>query len=78
MRPDGPIRVRVTLTLDSAEAAALGMVAGAAVDASVMLADMDMIDESVVQNAQQILAWAIRAAGALEILEQGPGTNAEE
>ena len=77
IKPDGPITVRVTLTLNASEAAALGMVAGAAVDASVLLAGMDMVDEDTVNNAQQILQWAIRATTALEILENGPAPTAD-
>lgn len=75
IKPDGPITVRVTLTLDAAETAALGMVAGAAIDASVVASDL--VDESVVANAQQILQWAIRASTALEILESGPAPAAD-
>ncbi len=59
--------VRVTLTLNAAEAAALGLVAGAAIDASVL--EAGMVDKDTVINAQELLEWSTRAAVALKILE---------
>ena len=68
--PDGTSAYRVTLTLDAAETAALGEVAGVAVDASVLLADM--VPESTLANAEAILAWASRASLALAAREDAP------
>lgn len=75
IQEDGRPSVLVTLTLDSAEATALGEVAGVAVDASVLLADM--VPPDVLGNAEAILAWASRSAIALNILENGPARGEE-
>ena len=64
---DGTSAHRVVLTMDSAEAAALGEVAGVAVDASVLLADM--VPPTVLANAEAILSWASRASVALALRE---------
>lgn len=74
IQEDGTTAHRVVLSLDSAEAAALGEVAGAAVDLSVIASDM--VDERISTNAEAIHIWAVRATLALSLLEEGP--DAEE
>lgn len=64
---DGTSAFRVTLTLDSSEAAALGEVAGAAIDASVLVPDL--VAENTLANAEAILTWAARATLALGMRE---------
>lgn len=68
IREDGTAAHRVVLTLDASEAAALGEVAGGAVDLSVIAPDM--LDDRVAANAEAIHAWAVRATLALSLLEE--------
>lgn len=65
IRPDTPI-TRVTLTMDIAEVMALGLVAGAAIDASVVV--NDMVDDETATNAMEILRWTAKAVDALHAL----------
>lgn len=65
LRPGTPI-TRVTLTMDLDEVMALGYVAGAAIDASVLASDM--VDEETATNAMEILRWTAKAADALASL----------
>ncbi|HJV99830.1 MAG TPA: hypothetical protein VJ617_12125 [Arthrobacter sp.] len=65
IRPGTPV-TRVTLTMDIEEVQALALVAGAAIDASVLAADH--VDNETAINAQEILRWAMRAAEALAAL----------
>lgn len=65
IRPGTPV-TRVQLVMDIDEVMALGLVAGAAIDASVLVADM--VDEDTADNAMEILRWTARAAEALNIL----------
>ena len=65
IRPGTPV-TRVTLTMDIDEVMALGFVAGAAIDASVVA--KDMVEPETVVNAQEILRWASRAVDALQAL----------
>lgn len=65
IRPDTPL-TRVTLTMDIHEVMSLGLVAGAAIDASVMV--NDMVDSETAANAVEVLRWTARAVEALEAL----------
>ena len=62
VKPGVPL-TRVTLTMDLDEVMALGLVAGAAIDASVLV--NDVVDEDTATNAQEILRWSARAVEAL-------------
>ena len=73
LRPGTPL-TRVQLTLDIDEVMALGLVAGAAIDASVLVSDM--VDASTADNAQETLRWATRAVDALNALT--PGSDGKE
>jgi hypothetical protein len=63
LRPGTPV-TRVMLTMDIIEVEALGFVAGAAIDASVLVADM--VDEETQRNAAELLRWSAKAVQALE------------
>ena len=65
IRPGTPL-TRVTLTMDIDEVMALGLVAGAAIDASVLV--NDVVDEGTTDNAVEILRWSARAVDALHAL----------
>ena len=65
LRPDTPL-TRVMLTMDIAEVMSLGLVAGAAIDASVMVPDQ--VDPDTTTNAVEILRWSARAVDALHAL----------
>jgi hypothetical protein len=65
IRPGTPV-TRVSLTMDIDEVMALGYVAGAAIDASVLA--KDMVDAETAVNAQEILRWAAKAVDALQAL----------
>lgn len=65
IRPGTPV-TRVTLTMDIAEVMALGLVAGAAIDASVLV--NDLVDDDTAANAVEILAWTAKAVDALKAL----------
>jgi hypothetical protein len=58
--------VRVALTMDLEELLALADVARLAVDASVLLPD---VDEVTASNADTIYTWVLRTAGALDTLD---------
>lgn len=60
---------RVELRMDYDEVEVLGLVAGAAVDASVVAPDL--VDESTTANALEILRWATAATKALKVLTPG-------
>jgi hypothetical protein len=72
-RPGAPF-ARVTLTMDIEEVMALGLVAGAAIDASVLVTDM--VDEDTANNAVEILRWTAAAVNALNIIT--PSSDAKE
>lgn len=74
IRPGTPV-TRVTLTMDIDEVMALGLVAGAAIDASVVA--NDMVDDETATNAQEILRWAARAVDALHALTPADGPGQE-
>lgn len=65
LRPGTPL-TRVSLTMDIDEVMALGLVAGAAIDASVLV--NDMVDADTAANAVEILRWTARAVDALHAL----------
>jgi len=65
LRPDTPL-TRVMLTMDIAEVMSLGLVAGAAIDASVLVPDH--VDPDTATNAVEILRWSARAVDALHAL----------
>lgn len=65
LRPDTPL-TRVQLTMDITEVMSLGLVAGAAIDASVLVPDH--VDSDTTANAVEILRWSARAVDALESL----------
>lgn len=65
LRKDTPL-TRVMLTMDIAEVMSLGLVAGAALDASVMVPDH--VDPNTEANAVEILRWSARAVDALHAL----------
>ena len=65
LRPGTPL-TRVMLTMDITEVMSLGLVAGAAIDASVLVADM--VDEETAKNAVELLRWSGKAVQALEAL----------
>jgi hypothetical protein len=69
IRPGTPV-TRVSLTMDIDEVMALGYVAGAAIDASVLA--RDMVDAETAVNAQEILRWAAKAVDALQALTPTP------
>lgn len=69
IRPDTPL-TRVTLTMDIAEVMALGLVAGAAIDASVVVSDM--VDDETATNAVEFLRWSAKAVDALHALTPAP------
>lgn len=57
-------RLRVSLTMDGAEARALADIASAAIDASVLIeGDADSV---VLGNATNVYQWATRAADTLD------------
>lgn len=62
------------LTMDIDEVMALGLVAGAAIDASVLA--HDMVDEDTADNAQEILRWSAKAVQALQALT--PASDGKE
>lgn len=64
--------VRVALTLDLDELLALADVVRLAVDAAVLLPD---IDPTTASNADNIYTWVLRTAGALESI---PTASAKE
>jgi hypothetical protein len=65
IRPGTPV-TRVQLVMDVEEVMSLGLVAGAAIDASVLV--NDMVDDETAANAVEILRWAGRAVDALNLL----------
>jgi hypothetical protein len=65
LRPGTPI-TRVSLTMDIEEVMALGLVAGAAIDASVLV--NHVVDDETATNAVEILRWTARAVDALAAL----------
>jgi len=67
--------IRVTLTMDAAEARAMADIAAAAVDGCVLAPEG--IDEAVMGNAENVYKWATKAAHTLE-LASGPSTSDEE
>lgn len=73
LRPGTP-STRVQLTMDMEEVMALGLVAGAAIDASVLVGDM--VDDETAQNAVEILRWTARAVDALQLLS--PASDGKE
>lgn len=73
IRPGAPV-TRVTLTMDIEEVMALGLVAGAAIDASVVASDL--VDDDTATNAMEILRWSARAVDALQALT--PATDDKE
>ena len=73
IRPGTPL-TRVTLTMDVEEVMSLGLVAGAAIDASVLVSDM--VDEETARNAVEILRWAGKAVDALKALT--PSSDGKE
>lgn len=73
IRPGTPL-TRVSLTMDIEEVMSLGLVAGAAIDASVMV--HDMVEEETAANAVEILRWSAKAVDALHALT--PSGNAED
>ncbi|HSU47477.1 MAG TPA: hypothetical protein VLJ40_11230 [Arthrobacter sp.] len=59
--------VRVSLVMDAAEVRALGDIASAAIDASLLIeGDTDSV---VVGNAENVYRWATKAANTLEFTE---------
>jgi hypothetical protein len=62
------------LTLDIDEVMSLGLMAGAAIDASVLLPDM--VDVNTQDNATEMLRWSAKAVEALEALS--PSTDGKE
>jgi hypothetical protein len=70
IRPGVPA-ARVQLTMDIEEVMALGLVAGAAIDASVMVAEL--VDQNTAINAMEILRWSATAVDALNILTPADG-----
>lgn len=73
LRPGTPI-TRVMLTMDIDEVMALGMVACAAIDASVLVANM--VDQETERNAAELVRWTAKAADALKALT--PSTDGKE
>jgi len=70
LRPGTPL-TRVMLTMDIAEVMSLGLVAGAAIDASVVVPDM--VDAETAANAKELLRWAGKAVEALVTLTPADG-----
>jgi hypothetical protein len=73
IRPGTPV-TRVQLIMDIEEVMSLGLVAGAAIDASVLV--NDMVDEETAANAVEILRWTARAVDALTLLT--PSSDGKE
>lgn len=69
LRPGTPL-TRVMLTMDVTEVMSLGLVAGAAIDASVLVSDM--VDAETAANAVEILRWSAKAVDALNALTPSP------
>lgn len=69
---------RVSLTMDTDEVRALGEVAAAAIDASMLLGGD--VDNPVLANAEAIYKWADNVANTLStvISRRNGGGNAEE
>jgi len=65
IRPGTPT-TRVQLVLDIGEVMSLGLMAGAAIDASVFAPGM--VDAETVKNANEMVRWTARAAEALVAL----------
>lgn len=70
IRPGTPL-TRVTLTMDMAEVMSLGLVAGAAIDASVLIPDH--VEPETAANAVEILRWSAKAVDALTALTPADG-----
>jgi len=70
LRPGTPL-TRVMLTMDIDEVMALGLVAGAAIDASVVA--NDLVDDETATNAAELLRWAGKAVEALVTLSPADG-----
>lgn len=68
--------IRVTLTMDAAEARAMADIASAAIDGCVLSPEGE-IDEAVIGNAENVYKWATKAAHTLD-LAMGPSTSDEE
>jgi hypothetical protein len=68
-------QLRVSLTMDAAEARALAEIAAAAIDASVLHPSED--SEIVLGNAENVYRWANRAAETLE-RASGAGPDGQE
>lgn len=74
IRPGTPL-TRVSLTMDIHEVMSLGLVAGAAIDASVLV--NDMVDDETASNAVEILRWSAKAVDALHALTPSSGDAKE-
>ena len=68
-------QLRVTLTMDAAEARALADIAAAAIDASVLLPAEEDDSEVVLGNATNVFNWANRAA---ETLDRAAGVSPDD
>jgi hypothetical protein len=73
IRPDTPA-TRVQLTLSLAEVVSLGLMASAAISASVVAPDL--VDEETARNANEMVRWTARASEAIVILT--PSTDDKE
>jgi len=62
LRPGTPV-TRVMLTMDISEVMALGLMAGAAIDASVLA--HGTVDEETERNANEMVRWTGKAVEAL-------------
>lgn len=65
-----PAEMRVQLTLDVDEVRALGDIARATIDASVLTPDV--VPEATAANAENIYKWANRAANTLDLVTRKP------
>jgi hypothetical protein len=58
--------LRVTLTMDAAEARAMADIASAAIDACVLLTNYAGENDTVQGNAENVYRWATKAANTLD------------